>query len=188
MRIRKYLYETKWTEVIVATRELKCKFQYFATDQHLQCQEMTLALSCLVCFLRVFFFFQYYFFLSWSLSFLLMKSLLCFFLFSFFEYSLVLLKVYESAVESRDFVIWVVVFVEFNLCGIFIYSQIFSEHFPHTNRTHVEMHPKSGRKCQRPHCIAWSDLAMVWLIYRKWRLHCTFISPSVKPKWSAKSC
>lgn len=117
-----------------------------------------------------FVFFSVLFFLSWPLSFLLMKSLL-YFCSLFFEYSLVLLKMYKSAVESRDFVIWVVFFVEFNLCGIFIYSQIFSEHLPHANRTHVEVHPKSGRKCQRPHCIAWSDLAMVWLTYRNPNLH-----------------
>lgn len=169
MRIRKYLYETKWTEVIVATRELKCKFQYFAADQHLQCQEMTLALSCLVCFLSLFSF-QYYSFSLDLFPFFLWKVFFISVLF-FFEYSLVLLKMYKSAVESRDFVIWVVFFVEFNLCGIFIYSQIFSEHLPHANRTHVEVHPKSGRKCQRPHCIAWSDLAMVWLTYRNPNLH-----------------
>lgn len=165
MRIRKYFYETKWTEVIVATRELKCKFQYFASDQHLQCQEMTSALSCLVCFLRVFF--SVLFFLSWSLSFLLMKSLLCLFLFSFFEYSLVLLKMYKSAVESRDFVIWVVFFVEFNLCGIFIYSPSACQ--PNT----CWSAPKKWKEMSEVplHCLIWSGRGMIDIQKPKFTLH-----------------
>lgn len=49
MRIGKYLYETRQTDVVFASRELKSKFQYFAADQHLQCLEMTLALNYLGC-------------------------------------------------------------------------------------------------------------------------------------------
>lgn len=180
MRIGKYLCETRWTGVIGTTAELHSKFQCFATDQHLQCQEMTWHLIVWCGFspsITIFF-------CLWSLPFPLMKSLFCFFLSS--PYSLVLLKMYKSAVEARAFVTWVVFFIEFNLCGPLVHLFI-------TIPTPAEW---SRRKCRRPRDMAPSDLASILpdLIrprensHTETDWHCSFVSPPVKPQWSARSC